>query len=809
MYAVDGMWWKPEAGVNGFVSLSNTTAEPVKVRVQMSDEENTQLEEETVSVSPHGTKIVALHALEQAVVGASGGLRVLHSGTTEGLLISAGMEDTSTGYSAAIPFHYTLTPASTSTGPEDYAELGLMTGTADPMMQFPANTVFTPFTVARNVSDQPVSVTPTLYWMEAGKSRLAKLPAVSLLPYQSRMLDIAPLLAKSGLSAFNGSFNLILDAQGQPGSLLLASGSVDQRNTYVFQVLPHRIIDSNAKTISYWSTGNGDDTMVTIWNPADETQDFLFTLYFGGGHYRLPIHLEPRATRTFNISEVIQNQIPDAEGNLIPPSVHEGSARITGIHADNEEILVAVDAGTYNVRKATCNYYCISCDGSVQAFVVVSPFTVSTARMNALTFTLKYNTGYEYTWGGTWGSSNTSIATVGNSSGFVTGVSHGSVSMYANTYYADVYNSNYCNYEPFSCPYVAPQSAGGTGTVTDNTPILTGIDPSDWPSGKTTPSVAFSGQYFGTNPPTLTFSPSAGIGYSLVSYNDTQIVANITVASGTPTEDVEVSVTNNGYGGLGFQSGGGTISATSAPVYATVRAPLNSPEITIIAWVNGNAPDLKTLPTGENSTLKGNLQNGTSSQQAACAVQVGEWVLGIAANIATNADRAYANAWLLVNSANTAPPSTITPSAQLKGGNYRLFNDFGGSGQPLGTNVGYTPDPCKTGLLDWAGAGEPSQYEGYSSTSPAGQVYQIAEGRIGRAGQAGSETINGRTVPWIWSAIEFNSANGTPNYNPPLGTFPTYYLYVNGTLTYTFAQSTVAAFIAHDRTYQLTPSQIP
>jgi hypothetical protein len=266
-----------------------------------------------------------------------------------------------------------------------------------------------------------------------------------------------------------------------------------------------------------------------------------------------------------------------------------------------------------------------------------------------------------------------------------------------------------------------------------------------------------------------------------------------------------VSVTNNGYGGLGFQSGGGTVSPKSAPVYATVRAPLHSAEVTVIAWVNGNAPDLNPLPTGENSTLQGNLQNGTVAQRLACATQVFEWVVGNKANILNAADASYANAWLLKNSANTAPPSTITPEAQNSAGNYRLINDFG-NGKSFAT-IGKTPDPCKTGLLDWAGAGQPSQYEGYSGTSPSGEVYQIAEGRIGTAGQAGSVTINGRTVGWIWSAIEFNSA-GVPTYTN-VGMFPTYSVYVNGSLVATYAQSSVAAFIAKDQTYQLTPSQIP
>jgi hypothetical protein len=344
------------------------------------------------------------------------------------------------------------------------------------------------------------------------------------------------------------------------------------------------------------------------------------------------------------------------------------------------------------------------------------------------------------------------------------------------------------------------------GTVTNNTPILTGIDPSDWSSGATTLGVSFTGQYFGTNAPTLTFSPSSGITYSLVSNNDSEIVANVTVASGTPAEEVEVSLTNNGYGGVGFQSGGGSVSATSAPVYASVRAPVNSAEVTVIGWVNGNAPDLNPLPTGENSLLQSNLQNGTGLQQAACVAQITAWVLGSPGNINGAADSAYANAWLVKNSANTAPPQTITPQTQKSGGNYRLINDYG-NGKAF-SNIGYTPDPCKTGFLGWAGAGQPSAYEGYESTSPSGEKYQMAEGRLGTLGQTASQTINGgRTVGWIWSVIEFNSA-GTPTYSN-VGMFPTYSVYVSGSLVATYAQSTVAAFVLKDQTYQLMPSQIP
>jgi hypothetical protein len=331
--------------------------------------------------------------------------------------------------------------------------------------------------------------------------------------------------------------------------------------------------------------------------------------------------------------------------------------------------------------------------------------------------------------------------------------------------------------------------------------MVSGIYPSDWDAGTNTTGVTFTGQNFGTNPPTLNFSPPSGISYGLVTYNDTQIVANVAVASGVPNEAVSVTVTNNGYGGSGFTPAPGQ-SATSSSVQANIHAPLNSPEVTVIAWVNANAPDLQTLPSGANSTLVNNLNASSSS----CGVQVAAWTLGFKTNLITSTDVLYANDWLVKNSANTAPPSTITPTAQYAGGNYRLFNDFGnGKG---GYNVGITPDPCNVGLIPgWLQSGQPSPYMGASGTSPSGKTYQLAEGRIGAVGQAGSQTINGRTVPWIWSVIEFDSS-GNPTYSDT-GMFPTYSVYVNGSLVATYPQSSVASFVANDQTYQRTPSQIP
>lgn len=162
-----------------------------------------------------------------------------------------------------------------------------------------------------------------------------------------------------------------------------------------------------------------------------------------------------------------------------------------------------------------------------------------------------------------------------------------------------------------------------------------------------------------------------------------------------------------------------------------------------------------------------------------------------------------------MNSANPPPPSTIDAQQQLFAGNFRLFNLWGGASKPT-AQVGITPDPCRLGFVPkWLEAGHASQYLGIHGPSAGGNiVQQLAEGRIGRVGQRGSMTINQqRTVPWIWSAIEFDSQGNFVS--PQHEIFPTYTVYLNGQLVSTLPQSALGDFVAKDQRNQIvSTSQI-
>lgn len=229
----------------------------------------------------------------------------------------------------------------------------------------------------------------------------------------------------------------------------------------LFWIAPRGTVVSAGKTLSHWSTANGDDTMVTIWNPADEAQSFIFRLMFpGGGHYDDVMTLGPRATAMFDISDILAAGGPDQEGNIIPAGVQEGSAKIVGLEADNQHVLLTVAAGIYNIHKATCNNNCVTCDGTTTYWVSADPFALAVSSSTQEHLYAQWDTGVQYDYtnsNSTWTSSNTGIATV--QTGLVNGVSVGSITLSGGASDEPVYTQVCGLYAP-SCPI----GGGGGGS---------------------------------------------------------------------------------------------------------------------------------------------------------------------------------------------------------------------------------------------------------------------------------------------------------------------------------------------------------
>jgi hypothetical protein len=355
-------------------------------------------------------------------------------------------------------------------------------------------------------------------------------------------------------------------------------------------------------------------------------------------------------------------------------------------------------------------------------------------------------------------------------------------------------------------------------TIGDAPATITSLSPPNWTAG-TSFTLTITGTGFGSNPNVSITDPNNAVstGNFTSSPDGTSIQIGVTVNGNAQPGDVaSVTVTPAGLinGAMGYYPGSPSDpqSGQSQPATAEITPAPPPPwsEITVIGWINGAAI---TLPTGESTALF--LALNVSS--TACAAEVATWALGQPGFLSDSPnDPAYANAWLLKYSANDPPPSSINPVVEGNLGilgAYRLFNDFQVSTGPnVGTvAVGWTPDPCGFSPVPIP-ADSSNQWNGWIGTTPTTvNTYQIAQARVGSVGQRVYATLNnGATVPWIWSVVEFDSYGNPVMIGNPANyqVFPTFTVYVNGTVYATYPQSSVASILQLNDTSEITPSLV-
>ena len=463
---LEGLWWKHDQGVTGFVTLSNTTDQQqtaLLTPVYPGNNANPR----QVTLAPHSTQILKFEQIASEASGPdnrAGGIRVEYEGSQGAILVTGALANESEGYSASMPFWFHDMSSSSPTQ-ITYASAGLMLGKPDPMMMrgFPKETAFSVYLSLRNTTEKPLDVALQLnYMMGMGMEGSAPvnrtIPAQHLAPFEAKQVDLEGALNAAGLKGFNGSINLSASFSGRVGDLVLATGSLDQTGTYVFEVEPQGVGTSKSKFANYWGVANGNDTMFSLWNPTGAPQDIVATFYFGNGSgkYTVPIHLDAQASTMIDMAMLIAEIKPDADGNVIPPSIQEGSVQFATAKGKNEKIKLVLAGGIYNVSTATCGTTCVTCCGASNWGISPNPiFCPIGESMPCGTTAVDCNGSAVVP--STWSSSNTAVMTV-TSSGVVTSVSVGQATITAFYPNEIEYTGQVCGGQPCPSGSPAPQA---------------------------------------------------------------------------------------------------------------------------------------------------------------------------------------------------------------------------------------------------------------------------------------------------------------------------------------------------------------
>jgi hypothetical protein len=257
-------------------------------------------------------------------------------------------------------------------------------------------------------------------------------------------------------------------------------------------------------------------------------------------------------------------------------------------------------------------------------------------------------------------------------------------------------------------------------------------------------------------------------------------------------------------------------------------------EVTIIGWV-----DKKAVSVPPASSVNATLVSNLDAHFATCPNTLRNLKNGDCSLITSDIDRQYANAFLIINSANDEPPGTLDPSV-LNVGNFRAYNDVRAAINAVNNQItsvtfanpkpvlGHTPDACHSPMVTFFNyilnfeKAEAHPDNGKNGITPSGlKVFQIAEGRVGPEAQAVNMTLNScastdpqtghcnaavpPVTPYIWSVPLLDLQN---QYTVNTQIFPTYYIYEYGKLVKKIPQSALEDFIKLKASSQIKVSDV-
>jgi hypothetical protein len=467
----EGLWWKEDRGVKGFLALANIASHTVDVNVELISDRGELEESKRVLLAPNETKLI--DDLMRKSSGSSGGLRVSYQGSESNVVLGGGLENIAEGYSARIP----LSVVQGIGKPNEIriSSVGLMYGKQDPALKFPADTDFGIYLDLRNTTDEPIAVTPKLYYMENGVARVEPLRELMVAPRQSRHWSPSDFASELTVHGDPGVINLVFSYEGLPADLIIANGALDKSMTFVSESHTRAVASSQAKILNDWDVFDGNDTMISVLNVGALAQGLTVILFFDGGQYKVPLDLPVGGSTMLSVHKIIQDQMPDADGNRIPLNAVRGSAIVSGSQGYAEMINIAVSSGVLNVETATCGNRCPTClgyngfqvgignpfcsDGFTDGFCpfgLVSKFGALALAQNGVWQDVSSQTSVT-----SWSSSSTSTATsqgggkfLGNTVGTFTGNATANL----------IEINGDCAGTGSPCPW-DPWSGGGSGTV--------------------------------------------------------------------------------------------------------------------------------------------------------------------------------------------------------------------------------------------------------------------------------------------------------------------------------------------------------
>lgn len=326
---IEGIWWLPTETSTDYLILTNPSSKAVTGRLGLTGLSRTN-KPVPITIGPHQTIRVDLRELlSSSATGGIGGLSLSLPGK-ESLAASQIVFDDATGLTAMMKL-FDREPDDTNNTHVLLAPM-MALSQPDPSLGFPDGTTLIPRIFLRNAGSGATHVSLNINWRSQTNSGDFATPTFALAPGDVQVVNISDYENANQIPVEANWATITIGFTGRRADLIPIALSYDKTDRYGLQT-PFSEALSRLWAGGMWHVDATHNTFITTGNAGTEPTTAEATLFYNGGRGKYVIRklLQPGEPLWLDVGNLIHNQIPDADGQTIPPDTMNGSYELRDV----------------------------------------------------------------------------------------------------------------------------------------------------------------------------------------------------------------------------------------------------------------------------------------------------------------------------------------------------------------------------------------------------------------------------------------------------------------------------------------------
>ena len=307
----------------------------------------------------------------------------------------------------------------------------------DPMMTNSPNTVFTGIPVGSANLLPDGNYTPRISLTNFSTAEIhAQIEFARTFGETPQSVEVGSLTIPAGtsrelvLKGIEGDPGLqnsfVLRSDGAPGALMAKLVSASESRLHEVELQAKDASDVENAGNHPWSIEANTESTLLLFNHSASPQNFDIWIAGGNIQWQKTYKLAPMQTKAIGIREIVENQLKDDKGKMLPKTVQSGEINWMDVNPNKGSgRLLQSDRSAGMARNFSCGYSGLLCgsnvtiyqsylpDGTVIDYADIVPITCTSGTQNACS---GQRTGSGGSFSYSWSSGTPSVASISGSS---------------------------------------------------------------------------------------------------------------------------------------------------------------------------------------------------------------------------------------------------------------------------------------------------------------------------------------------------------------------------------------------------------